>query len=104
MPAAVPPPTAGAGFGTDPAMNPSYAVDGLGRTRPSLCLAKDMDSASTDLILRKHGSPLRGPAICVYLIQNMFAFFFSVYTAACTCLAKRQCWENVGSTVIPILE
>lgn len=74
--AAVPLPAAGAGFGMDPAINPSYAVDGLGSTHPFPCLAKDTDSASTDSVLRKHGSPVCGPAIYVYLIQNVFAFVF----------------------------
>lgn len=55
-------------------------------------------------ILCKHGSPVCSPAIYVYLIPNVFALGFSVYIAACTCLARSQHWENVGSTVIPVLE
>lgn len=87
-------------------LNLCYAVNGLGRTRLSPCLVKDVDSSSTDSVLSKHGSPVCSPAIYVYLIQNVFAFGFSVcvYIAACTCLAKSQHWENVGFTVIPVLE
>lgn len=54
-------------------------------------------------ILCKHGSPVCSP-IYVYLIPNVFALGFSVYIAACTCSARSQHWENVGSTVIPVLE
>lgn len=59
-------------------LNLCYAVNGLGRTRLSPCLVKDVDSSSTDSVLSKHGSPVCSPAIYVYLIQNVFAFGFSV--------------------------
>lgn len=85
-------------------------MEGLRRTHPSPRLVKDTDSASTDSVLHKHGSPVRGPAIYVYLIQNVFAFGGGFFFPPLYIEQHAPAWrsastgENVGSTVIPILE
>lgn len=103
--AAIPLPVAGAGFGMDPA-KPQLHNGQARKDSLSLCLVKDVDSASTDSVLPQAWlSSLQSCYLCLFNTNHVcFWGFISVYRAACTCPAKCQHWENVGSTVIPVLE
>lgn len=105
--AAVPLPVASAGVGMYPAKLQLTRWDGPGRTHPSLWLVKDTDSASTDSVLIQAWlSSLQSCYLCIFNTKYLLllGYSFSVYRAACTCLVKHQHWEDVRSTVIPILE